>query len=167
MDELAGEIRRVTTPLPVRPGHVHSYLLPGDDGWTLGDTGIGAPDARERWAVELAQLDIPVAAILVTHFHPDHVGAAADLAELTGAPVFQDEIDLHQCRLVWGSDDWPERLADWFHRHGVPVDVTDELIEQGTYYRPYIRYHDAAVPIADGADMCGWTVVSAPGHADG
>ena len=167
MDTLAGGIRRVTTPLPMRPGHVHSYLLRNDDGWTLVDTGIGAPDARERWTAELAQLDGPVTTILVTHFHPDHVGAAADLAELTGAPVFQDELDLLQCRLVWGSADWPERLADWFHRHGVPADVTDELIGQGTYYRPYIRYDDAARTIRPGDDLRGWTVVAAPGHADG
>ena len=113
METLAGGIRRVTKPLPMRPGHVHSYLLPSDDGWTLVDTGIGAPDARERWTAELAQLDGPVTVILVTHFHPDHVGAAADLAELTGAPVFQDELDLLQCRLVWGSEDWPERLAEY------------------------------------------------------
>ena len=39
--ELPAGIRRITTPLPTRPGHVHSYLLPGDDGWTLVDTGIG------------------------------------------------------------------------------------------------------------------------------
>ncbi len=167
MDELAGGIRRVTTPLPMRPGHVHSYLLPGTDGWLLVDTGIGHPDTRGRWTAELAQLDGPVTAILVTHFHLDHVGAAADLAELTGAPVFQDALDLHQCRLVWGSDDWPERLTDWFRRNGVPPDVTDELIAQGTYYRPYIRYHDAAIPIEPEDDLCGWTLVAAPGHADG
>ena len=167
MDTLAAGIRRITTPLLMRPGHVHSYLLPGDDGWTLVDTGIGARDARERWAAELAQLDGPVTAILVTHFHPDHVGAAADLAELTGAPVYQDALDLDQCRLVWGSDDWPLRLAGWFDRHGVPADLTDELIGQGTYYRPYIRYEDSAMPVGPGDDLRGWEVVEARGHADG
>ena len=46
MDELGDGIRRVTLPLPTRPGHVHTYLLPGEDGWTLVDTGIGLPDAQ-------------------------------------------------------------------------------------------------------------------------
>ena len=167
MDELAGGIRRVTTPLPMRPGHVHSYLLPGDDGWTLVDTGIGLPEAREHWTTELAELEGPIARIFVTHFHPDHVGAAADLAELTGAQVIQGELDLFQCRLVWGSDDWPERLTDWFRRHGVPPGVTDELIAQGTYYRPFIRYHENPALVAPGDDVGGWLVVAAPGHADG
>jgi len=167
MDELAGGIRRVTMTLPMRPRHVHCYLLPGDDGWTLVDTGVGLPDSRERWAAELAQLDGPVTRIVVTHFHPDHVGGAADLAELTGAPVVQGEIDFFQCRRVWGSDDWAERLVDWFHRHGVPPGVTEELIEQGSLYRPFIRFHLDPVLVGPGDELNGWTLVAAPGHADG
>ena len=61
-----------------------------------------------------------MARIFVTHFHPDHVGAAADVAELTGAPVHQGELDYAQCELVWGNREWPQRIADWFHTHGVP-----------------------------------------------
>ena len=128
MDELPGGIRRVTTPLPTRPGHVHSYLLPGSEGWTLVDTGIGLPDTAERWSAELAALGGPVTAIVVTHFHPDHVGAAADLHELTGAPVHQGGLDYAQCELVWGNPNWPLRIAEWFHRHGVPEHVTAELV---------------------------------------
>ena len=46
MDELGDGIRRVTLTLPTRPGHVHTYLLPGEDGWTLVDTG-DRPAGRE------------------------------------------------------------------------------------------------------------------------
>ncbi len=167
MDELAGGIRRVTTPLPTRPGHVHSYLLPGADGWTLVDTGIGLPDARERWAAELAALERPVARIVVTHFHPDHVGAAAVLAELTGAPVLQGALDYAQCELVWGNPSWPHRIADWFHHHGVPEQVTRELVEQGNVYRPLIRYQPDPLLVEAGELVDGWELVAAPGHADG
>ncbi len=146
MDELQGGIRRVTLPLPTRPGHVHSYVLPGEDGWTVVDTGLGLPDARERWAAELDQLPGPVRRIVVTHFHPDHVGAAADLAELTGAPVAQGRLDYAQCDLVWSSDDWADVLVDWFRLHGVPDDVMLELIEQGAQYRPFIRYQRDPAP---------------------
>ena len=127
MDELSGGIRRVTLPLPTRPGHVHAYLLPGEDGWTLVDTGVGLPDAKETWAAELEQAGGRVATVFVTHFHPDHVGAAADLHELTGAPVVQGTLDYAQCELVWGNPAWSERIVDWFHRHGAPDDVTAEL----------------------------------------
>src|SRR5574338_595847 len=167
MDVLDGGIRRVTLPLPTRPGHVHSYLLPGEDGWTIVDTGLGLPDATERWTGELAGLPGPVRRIVVTHFHPDHVGAAADLAELTGAPVSQGRTDYEQCRLVWGGDDWADVLVDWFRSHGVPDDVMRELIEQGALWRPFIRYQPDPRLLDPGDHVDGWQAVAAPGHADG
>lgn len=167
MDELAGGIRRVTTPLPTRPGHVHAYLLPGEDGWTLVDTGLGLPDAKERWQAELAGLDGPVARIVVTHFHPDHVGAARVLAELTGAEVFQGEVDYAQCRLVWGNPDWAPELATWFVEHGVPPEVTDELLQQGSFYAQFIQYQPDPTLVNEGDRVDGWQLMAAPGHADG
>ena len=167
MDELEGGIKRVTLPLPTRPGHVHAYLLPGDEGWTLVDTGVGLPDAKETWAAELEQAGGRVATIFVTHFHPDHVGAAADLHELTGAPVYQGTLDYAQCELVWGNPAWSERLVDWFRLHGVPDDVTAELVGQSSVYRPFIRYQRDPVLVEAGERLDGWELVAAPGHADG
>jgi glyoxylase-like metal-dependent hydrolase (beta-lactamase superfamily II) len=165
--ELPGGIRRVTCPLPTRPGHVHSYLLPGADGWTLVDTGIGLPDAAERWTQELARHEGPVARVVITHFHPDHVGAAADVAEVTAAPVHQGRLDYAQCELVWGNDRWPQRIADWFLTHGVPRESTDELIASGNVYRPFIRFQPDPVLVDPADRVDGWELVAAPGHADG
>jgi glyoxylase-like metal-dependent hydrolase (beta-lactamase superfamily II) len=167
VDELEGGIRRVTLPLPTRPGHVHAYLLPGEDGWTLVDTGVGLPDAKETWAAELEQAGGRVGTIFVTHFHPDHVGAAADLHELTGAPVVQGALDYAQCELVWGNPAWSERLLDWFGLHGAPDDVTAELVGQSAVYRPFIRYQRDPVLVEAGEHVDGWELVAAPGHADG
>ena len=163
--ELPFGIRRITTPLPTRPGHVHSYLLPGEDGWTLVDTGIGLPDAQEVWRESLDGAE--VARIFVTHFHPDHVGAAADVAELTRAPVHQGALDYAQCELVWGNPNWPERIADWFRTHGVPDEITAELIGSGDVYRPFIRFQRDPILVDDGDRLDGWELVAAPGHADG
>ena len=163
--DLPGGIRRVTCPLPTRPGHVHAYLLPGADGWTLVDTGIGLPDVAEWWARELDGIE--VVRILVTHFHPDHIGAAADVAELTGAPVHQGELDYEQTQMVWGNPDWPQRIADWFLTHGVPRPIAEELIESGSIYAPFIRYQPDPVRVLAGERLDGWELVSAPGHADG
>jgi glyoxylase-like metal-dependent hydrolase (beta-lactamase superfamily II) len=167
MDELEGGIRRVTLPLPTRPGHVHAYLLPGKDGWILVDTGVGLPEAKELWAAELGRAGGRVAAIFVTHFHPDHVGAAADLHELTGAPVYQGALDYAQCELVWGNPAWSERLVDWFRLHGAPDGVTAELVGQSSLYRPFIRYQRDPVLVEAGESLDGWELVAASGHADG
>ena len=154
-------------PLPTRPGHVHTYLLPGDDGWTLVDTGLGLPDAKERWSAELEELPGSIARIVVTHFHPDHVGAARDLAELTGAPVAQGRLDYEQCALVWGGEDWGDVLVAWFESHGVPDEVTSELVGQGSLYRPFVRFQPDPSLLDPGDRVDGWAVVAAPGHADG
>ena len=167
MEHLGDGVCRVTLPLPTRPGHVHAYLLPGEDGWTLVDTGVGLPDAKETWAAELEQAGGRVATIFVTHFHPDHVGAAADLHELTGAPVVQGVLDYAQCELVWGNPAWSERLLDWFRLHGAPDDVTDELVGQSSVYRPFIRYQRDPILVEAGEQVDGWELIAAPGHADG
>jgi glyoxylase-like metal-dependent hydrolase (beta-lactamase superfamily II) len=167
MDELEAGIRRVTLPLPTRPGHVHAYLLRGEDGWMLVDTGIGLPDAKETWAAELEQLEGDVTTVFVTHFHPDHVGAAADLHELTAAPVVQGTLDYAQCELVWGNPAWSERLVDWFQLHGAPDGVTDELVGQSSVYRPFIRYQRDPILVETGELVDGWELIAAPGHADG
>src|SRR5690348_9569121 len=117
MTELPAGIRRLTLPLPLGIDHVHCYLLPGDDGWTLVDTGLGLPDPEARWAPVLE--DVEVARILVTHFHPDHVGGGEDAQQLSGAAVFQGAEDYAQCERVWGTADWSERLADYLERHGL------------------------------------------------
>ena len=72
--------------------------------------------------------------------HPDHVGGAELAAAATGAPVFQGRLDYAQCERVWGSDDWPERIAEWFLRHGVPSDVADELIESGHVFADFVQF---------------------------
>jgi glyoxylase-like metal-dependent hydrolase (beta-lactamase superfamily II) len=103
----------------------------------------------------------------VTHFHPDHVGGAEPAAELTGAAVHQGALDYEQCEQVWGSDDWPERIADWFRRNGVPADVADGVLAEGEAARPLIRFAADPGRLREGDRLDGWEVIELPGHADG
>jgi glyoxylase-like metal-dependent hydrolase (beta-lactamase superfamily II) len=167
MEELPGGLRRVTMPLPSRPGHVHCYLLPVDDGFMLVDTGLGLPDAAELWAAELADLPGPVSTIFVTHFHPDHLGASADVRDLTGARVVQGSLDAAQSEMTWKNEEWSIHLAGWFRRNGVPDEVTKELLQQGELFRPFIRPVLDPDLVEDGDRLHGWEIVAAPGHADG
>ena len=167
MEELPGGLRRVTMPLPSRPGHVHCYLLPVDDGFMLVDTGLGLPDAAELWAAELAELPGPVLTIFVTHFHPDHLGATADVRDLTGARVVQGSLDAAQSEMTWKNEEWSIHLADWYRHNGVPDEVTKELLLQGELFRPFIRPVLDPELVEDGDRLHGWEIVAAPGHADG
>jgi len=157
--ELADGVYRITWPLASGPKHVHSYVVRGDGGWTLVDTGL----AEQRWDV----LPVPIDRIFVTHMHPDHVGGAAAAAEATGAPVVQGREDYGQCERVWGSDDWPARIGAWFTRHGVPADHVTDLVRNGHVFASFVKFAWHPELVEDGDSVDGWEVVATPGHADG
>jgi glyoxylase-like metal-dependent hydrolase (beta-lactamase superfamily II) len=163
--EVEPGIQRLTLPLPTGPRHVHCYFLAGTDGWTLVDTGLGLMETP--WETILARLDGPVVRIFITHMHPDHVGGAEAAAEATGAEVVQGRLDYAQCERVWGSDDWPERIADWFLRNGVPADVAEELIESGHVFADFVRFAWNPRLVDPGDELDGWRIHATPGHADG
>jgi glyoxylase-like metal-dependent hydrolase (beta-lactamase superfamily II) len=165
MDDLPGGIRRLTFPLPLGIDHVHCYLLPGEDGWTLVDTGLGLPGAEERWAPTLAEVEI--ARIVITHFHPDHVGGGEDAQALTGARVLQGASDYEQCERVWGSPDWSERLADYLQANGIPKETAGELRHESRTFGPFVRFARDPEPLREGDEVAGWRVLELPGHADG
>jgi len=72
------------------PIGTNCYLVRADDSATEAvviDPGADAPRILE----ELGALGARCTAILITHGHWDHLGAVADLAEATGAPVHMAE----------------------------------------------------------------------------
>lgn len=168
MHVLEGGVRRVTFPLPLGIDHVHCYLLPRPDGsWTAVDTGLGVPDAAERWSSVLDSFDGPVARIVITHFHPDHVGAAADLVALTGAPVHQGAEDYAQCVRAWGELRRPERMPEDLRANGVPEHEVALFREQSGALGRMVRYVEDPALLTEGDSIDGWEVLHLPGHADG
>lgn len=66
----------------------NSYLLKGEDGWILVDTGMkgsakGLKNAFSRLGVDPRSIKL----IVITHAHLDHFGELANLKRLTGAKV--------------------------------------------------------------------------------
>lgn len=65
---------------------VNSYLVHGPDGLVVIDAQLTVSDARAvRAAVDAA--DAPLAAVVVTHPHPDHYAGAATLLDGLDAPL--------------------------------------------------------------------------------
>ena len=168
MVELEAGIRRVTFALPLGIDHVHCYLLPASDGgWTVVDTGLGLPDAAERWGRIVDELGAPVTRIVITHFHPDHVGAAADVAALTGAPVNQGADDYDQCVRTWGEPRNEERMPEYLRVHGVPASDIESFRREAAAFVRLVRFARDPVLLAPGDLVDGWEVLHLPGHADG
>lgn len=80
--EVAPGVRWIRMPLPFALDHINLWLLrdeiDGVAGWTVIDCGITDPSIKAHWEQIFDQhLDgLPVLRVLVTHFHPDHVGLA-------------------------------------------------------------------------------------------
>jgi glyoxylase-like metal-dependent hydrolase (beta-lactamase superfamily II) len=158
----------VTFALPLGIDHVHCYLLPASGGgWIVVDTGLGLPDAGERWARVLDELRGPVERIVITHFHPDHVGAAADLAALTGARVYQSADDYDQCVRTWGELRNDERMPDYLREHGVPASEVESFRAEAAAFVQLVRFARDPELLAAGDRIAGWEVLHLPGHADG
>jgi glyoxylase-like metal-dependent hydrolase (beta-lactamase superfamily II) len=49
----------------------------------------------------------------------------------------------------------------------VPVALTDELIDQGHAFAPFIRFARDPALLHEGDELEGWQVLELPGHADG
>ena len=90
----------------------HAYLWHDPDGLTLIDAGLpgcapllaGAIRRTGRQPAELRRL-------VLTHFHPDHIGAAADIAAHGQAEVLAHHADAPFIRAA-GAGPAPD-LADW------------------------------------------------------
>ena len=83
------------------------YVVRAERGATdavVVDPGDAATDLR----LELARTGARCAAILVTHCHYDHIGAVADLAEGTGAPVYMAR---EEAQVLASPDDYYAALG--------------------------------------------------------
>ena len=97
--EIAAGILWARIPLPFRLNHVNIYLIEDDGGWAVVDTGIADDRAREVWRALLAG---PLAGkrltkLIVTHFHPDHIGLAGWLCEEFGIPLLTSQTSYLGC----------------------------------------------------------------------
>ncbi|HVU77508.1 MAG TPA: MBL fold metallo-hydrolase [Gaiellaceae bacterium] len=168
MEELEPGILRHTFALPLGIDHVHVYFLRSSNGgFILVDTALGSRDPAARWQPVLDELDAPVEAIVVSHMHPDHVGGARDVAELTGAPVFQGRDDHAQCAAAWGRRD-PQRFAAYWTKHGMPAETVRGLAAESGRLVSAVHWVERPDRLLDpGDEVDGWRVELLRGHADG
>ena len=160
---------KLPVPLPLR--FVSAYLVEGDDGWTLVDTGFDYPDTYEVWERSAADvgcdLDRDVSRIVVTHFHPDHLGGARWLQERSGAPVYMLEEEIRQSRKLWGEGHNTKPFVEHLALHGMDWGDAEAAADK---MRAGLPLPKRMLPLGVGEklDLGGSSarIIHAPGHAD-
>jgi glyoxylase-like metal-dependent hydrolase (beta-lactamase superfamily II) len=171
--EIAAGVHWLRMPLPFALNHINLWLVEDGPGWTAVDTGYAMPETMALWErIFAASLGgRPVTRVLVTHYHPDHIGLADWLCRRWQAPLWTTEKEWLFARVMSrdGEDSTPIRRA-FAHRAGLDAAAADLFSERHNGYRRGVP----AVPpsfhrVVDGMNVeiggREWRVVVGEGHA--
>jgi len=136
--EVAPGILWARLPLPFRLDHVNIYLIDDGEGWAVLDTGLGTDASRAIWEQLLAGplKGRPLTRIIVTHFHPDHIGLAGWLSQRFDLPLLTSQTTYLGCiniSLSPGSLD-AQPYRDFYVRHGLDPETTSIVLTRGHDY---------------------------------
>ena len=139
---VAPGIQWVRMPLPFALDHINLWLMDDGAGVTVVDTGVGLRPTRARWERLFAGAlaGKPIERVIVTHFHPDHMGNADWLARRFGVDLWCAQVEWLMCQLAWqgmGGND-PEKRMSHYRRHGVGDAQIEAFRDRGNHYRKVV-----------------------------
>lgn len=172
--EISEGVLWLRLPLPMALDHVNVYALDDGDGWTLVDTGLDTRRARELWeAILTGPLGgKPVRRVVVSHYHPDHIGLAGWF-QVRGAELLTTRTSWLFARMLV-LDEQPVPAAetlDFWRKAGMEPALLARRAEE----RPF-NFCDAVAPLPLGYTRIGegdrlriggrgWVVRIGHGHA--
>jgi glyoxylase-like metal-dependent hydrolase (beta-lactamase superfamily II) len=172
---VAPGVKWLRMPLPFALDHINLWLIEDDGGWAIIDTGLATEPTRTIWerifADELEGRTIT--RVVVTHFHPDHMGNAGWLCRKFGVPLFVTETEWLWARSLSLDADSAGFAAEHapFYRHtGLDAAAMETFAARGNRYRSGV----SPVPrsfrrLADGQEVeigrRRWRVIVGRGHA--
>ncbi|WCF09677.1 MBL fold metallo-hydrolase [Paenibacillus thiaminolyticus] len=168
----ADGVLQARIPLPYSLRWVNSYLLKGPEGYTIVDPGLGTEEVEACWTALLSELDGPVVRIVLTHYHPDHLGMAGRLQRQLDIPVLISETGWDHALRLWGPGQrMSEAMMALFAEHGVPAAIVASTEAHMDGFLPLVSPLPAVEILGDGEQTAFggriWDVVETAGHAPG
>ena len=176
MTEVIPGIYQLKLPLPdPSPGHINAYLVKGDNGCLLIDTGWNTEETFESLKKQLDEIDIDtksISQIVITHIHPDHYGLAGRLRRLSKAKIalYYLEKALIDSRYKH-MENLLSHVARWLHTSGVPASRLPELQMASVGVAKFVTPVTPDVTLYDGdiisTGLFSFEVLWTPGHSPG
>lgn len=136
--EVAPGILWLRLRLPYLLDHINLYLFEEEGGWALFDTGLGDDPSREAWDWVLANAlgGRPITRLLVSHFHPDHVGLAGWLEQRFAMPLHMSELEYLMTRMLQSAPDGSRHLAQrqFYQAAGLDPELLVDVMGRGQGY---------------------------------
>jgi glyoxylase-like metal-dependent hydrolase (beta-lactamase superfamily II) len=160
--------------LPFQLNHVNIYLIEDDAGWLVLDTGLGTDECRAGWDSILTGplKGQRLSRMLVTHFHPDHVGLAGWLAQSFDLTLEMPRTEyLYHLMAAHGRGDMYDAAhRAFYHANGLSEELTNVILGRGLNYlrlttgvpSSYERIKHGDTRLVGGRDF---SVLTGGGHA--
>ncbi|MED4601895.1 MBL fold metallo-hydrolase [Paenibacillus validus] len=163
---VASHIDKVVIAFP-QGGDVNCYLLKGESGYTLVDTGIHSESAIQQWENVLAN-GLTIDKVVLTHTHPDHIGLAGWFQKRLGVPVIMSRIGYETMRKAYelwlAYADGENEPYRFLLKHGGPAVPYKRMLKQASagFMEPDGLFENGEeIRLGDGMYEALWT----PGHA--
>lgn len=170
--EVAPGVYWVRMPLPFQLDHINLWLLRDGSGWVIVDTGFADEATRASWKAILAGLDGPVNRLVVTHFHPDHMGLATWLQAETGAALWTTTGEFLTAHAVWHEigGHGARFMVEQFRQHGLDAERLAKFEKRGSGYTravPALPQHYNRIMGGESLAIGGrdWRVMVGHGHS--
>lgn len=172
--EVAPGIHWLRMPLPFALDHINLWLIEEGDGWAIVDTGINSSKVRALWDDVFAgpMRGRPPVRLVVTHFHPDHMGLAdwlTDRFAITMEASLAEWACARGLSLVGGAD-FTTVSVPFYKAAGFGEDMLELVIQRGNPYSArtpripasFIRLREGQTITLGGRQ---WEIIVGEGHS--
>jgi len=173
--EVAPGVWWLRMPLPFKLNHINLWMLEDGDGWTLVDTGIKSDEIKACWETieqKHVSAEKPVKRVIVTHFHPDHIGLAGWLCDRHGVELTTTQAEWTTARLncLETEDTKAPQMLPFFKKAGFDAEQMDLVVPRVAHYASLVTmpphsFHRIKEDDVVDVDGHGWRVIITEGHA--
>ncbi len=142
LQKVADGVFWLRMPLPFGIDHINLWLLEDGEGWTIVDSGVRNDETKTIWREIFAKyLDgRPVTRVLLTHFHPDHLGLAGWLVDEWQAQLWMTPLEFMFAQMSHIDEEGHlySGMAAHYLRYGLPQSTVNMMGKMSSFYKEMI-----------------------------